>query len=60
LCFRILVSALLSTGEIGSRAKVGCAPLVEAEVDGQRLAQPDLLGFCILLLIAGKETCAAK
>lgn len=30
--------------------------LVEAEVDGQRLAEPELLGFCILLLIAGNET----
>ncbi len=30
--------------------------LVEAEVDGQRLAQAELLGFCILLLIAGNET----
>jgi hypothetical protein len=60
LCFRILVTALLSTGGIASRAKVGCAPLVEAEVDGQRLVQPELLGFCTLLLIAGKETQAAK
>jgi cytochrome P450 len=30
--------------------------LVEAEVDGKRLAEPELLGFCILLLIAGNET----
>jgi cytochrome P450 family 109 len=30
--------------------------LVEAEVDGARLAEPELLGFCILLLIAGNET----
>ena len=30
--------------------------LVEAEVDGQRLAEPELLGFCTLLLIAGNET----
>ena len=30
--------------------------LVEAEADGQRLAEPELLGFCILLLIAGNET----
>jgi cytochrome P450 len=30
--------------------------LVEAEVDGERLAEPVLLGFCILLLIAGNET----
>jgi hypothetical protein len=60
LCFRILGSALLSTGGIASRAKVGCSPLVEAEVDGQRLAQPELLGFCTLPVIAGKETCAAK
>lgn len=30
--------------------------LVEAEVDGQRLDEPELLGFCILLLIAGNET----
>jgi len=30
--------------------------LVEADVDGERLAEPELLGFCILLLIAGNET----
>jgi hypothetical protein len=30
--------------------------LVEADVDGQRLEEPELLGFCILLLIAGNET----
>src|SRR5215469_1133086 len=30
--------------------------LVEAEVDGEQLAEPELLGFCILLLIAGNET----
>jgi cytochrome P450 len=30
--------------------------LVEAELDGQRLEEPELLGFCILLLIAGNET----
>ena len=30
--------------------------LVEAEVDGERLAEPELLGFCILLLVAGNET----
>ena len=30
--------------------------LVEAEVGGERLAEPELLGFCILLLIAGNET----
>ena len=30
--------------------------LVEAEVDGQRLGEAELLGFCILLLIAGNET----
>ncbi|HXW83658.1 MAG TPA: cytochrome P450 [Candidatus Binataceae bacterium] len=30
--------------------------LVEAEVDGERLAEAQLLGFCTLLLIAGNET----
>ena len=30
--------------------------LVEAEVEGLRLAESELLGFCILLLIAGNET----
>jgi cytochrome P450 len=30
--------------------------LVEAEVEGLRLADAELLGFCILLLIAGNET----
>jgi cytochrome P450 len=30
--------------------------LVEAEVEGRRLAESELLGFCILLLIAGNET----
>ncbi|MGB6088343.1 MAG: cytochrome P450, partial [Candidatus Binataceae bacterium] len=30
--------------------------LVDAELDGRRLAEPELLGFCILLLIAGNET----
>ena len=30
--------------------------LLAAEVDGQRLSQMDLLGFCILLLVAGNET----
>lgn len=27
-----------------------------AEVDGQRLTDPEMLGFCLLLLIAGNET----
>lgn len=30
--------------------------LVEAEVEGESLAEQDLLGFCVLLLIAGNET----
>jgi cytochrome P450 len=30
--------------------------LVEAEVDGERLRDEEILGFCILLLIAGNET----
>jgi cytochrome P450 len=30
--------------------------LVEAELDGERLPQVELLGFCLLLLIAGNET----
>jgi len=30
--------------------------LLEAEVDGQRLGETDLLGFCFLLLIAGNDT----
>jgi cytochrome P450 len=32
--------------------------LVEAEVDRQRLEQGELLGFCVLLLVAGNETAA--
>ncbi len=30
--------------------------LVEAEVEGQRLSEDELLGFCFLLLVAGHET----
>jgi len=30
--------------------------LVEARVDGQQLSQDELLGFCLLLLVAGHET----
>jgi cytochrome P450 len=30
--------------------------LLEAEVDGQRLSEEELLGFCLLLLVAGNET----
>ena len=30
--------------------------LLTAEVEGERLSQTDLLGFCILLLVAGNET----
>jgi len=30
--------------------------LLEAEVDGDRLSEEDLLGFCFLLLIAGNDT----
>ncbi len=30
--------------------------LVAAEVDGERLTQAELLGFCVLLLVAGNET----
>src|SRR5262249_27348814 len=30
--------------------------LVEAELDGERLPQAEVLGFCVLLLIAGNET----
>jgi len=30
--------------------------LVEAELDGERLPEVELLGFCVLLLIAGNET----
>ena len=30
--------------------------LVEAEVEGESLTEQDILGFCVLLLIAGNET----
>jgi cytochrome P450 len=30
--------------------------LLEAQVDGEHLSETDLLGFCILLLLAGNET----
>jgi cytochrome P450 len=30
--------------------------LVHAQVDGEHLSMPELLGFCVLLLIAGNET----
>lgn len=30
--------------------------LVQAEADGQRLSKDELLGFCLLLLVAGHET----
>ncbi len=30
--------------------------LLGAEIDGQRLSEQELLGFCILLLVAGNET----
>jgi cytochrome P450 len=30
--------------------------LIEAEVDGQRLSQPEILGFFQLLIVAGQET----
>ncbi len=30
--------------------------LIEAEVDGEKLSHFDLLGFCVLLLVAGNET----
>lgn len=30
--------------------------LLQAEIDGERLALPELLGFCALLLVAGNET----
>ncbi len=32
--------------------------LVEAEIDGQRLSEPELIGFAFLLLVAGNETTA--
>ena len=32
--------------------------LLEAEVDGEKLSEFDLLGFCVLLLVAGNETTA--
>ncbi|QDZ96124.1 cytochrome P450 [Bacillus altitudinis] len=30
--------------------------LIQAEIDGERLSENELLGFCILLLVAGNET----
>jgi cytochrome P450 len=30
--------------------------LLQAEIDGERLSMPELLGFCALLLVAGNET----
>jgi cytochrome P450 len=30
--------------------------LVQAEIEGEKLAEPEIIGFCILLLIAGNET----
>ena len=30
--------------------------LIQAEVDGEKLSEIDLLGFCVLLLVAGNET----
>ena len=30
--------------------------LIDAQIDGQHLTLPELLGFCVLLLVAGNET----
>jgi cytochrome P450 len=38
------------------RAEDLITALVEAEVDGEKLEEWEILGFCILLLIAGNET----
>jgi hypothetical protein len=32
--------------------------LLDAEVDGERLSQPELLGFCFVLIVAGNDTTA--
>jgi cytochrome P450 len=47
-------------GVIAARRTSPCddlvTALVQAEVDGQKLSDDDILGFCALLLIAGNET----
>lgn len=30
--------------------------LLDAEIDGQRLSEPELLGFCFVLIVAGNDT----
>ena len=43
----------------GRRANPGndlVSTVVNAEIDGESLADVDIVGFCILLLIAGNET----
>ncbi|WP_255767955.1 cytochrome P450 [Pseudarthrobacter sulfonivorans] len=40
----------------GRRGKDLISTLLSAEIDGQKLMVPELLGFCSLLLVAGNET----
>jgi cytochrome P450 len=49
------VSALLAERRMSPKDDL-LTRLVEAEVDGQRLAESDILGFFQLLLLAGSET----
>jgi len=50
-----LFSELLAARRRASRDDLMSA-LIAAEVDGQRLADEELLGFCLLLILAGNDT----
>jgi cytochrome P450 len=48
-------SALLEARRREPRDDLASA-LLEAEIDGVRLSQPELLGFCFVLIVAGNDT----
>lgn len=48
-------SALLDARRREPRDDLASA-LLEAEIDGVRLSQPELLGFCFVLIVAGNDT----
>jgi hypothetical protein len=50
-----LFADLLAARRAGPRDDMMTA-LIDAEVDGQRLTDEELLGFCLLLILAGNDT----
>lgn len=56
VCFMVMYFGQMATARRAHGAEDLITALVEAEVEGEALEEWEIMGFCILLLIAGNET----